>query len=182
MKHTQLDLFDSRKGLDRGKLKIIEMIWYFSKRAFFLTSFPWPNTIQLTVLKVFGAKVGRKINIKPRVNIHLPWKLEIGDHTWIGEEVFILNFEPVTIGSNVCISQRAFLCTGNHDYRADDFAFRNAPLSIADGGWIGAQCFVGPGVNIGREAVATAGSVINQSLPENKICTGNPCIPIKDRW
>ncbi len=182
MNHTQLKQFDPAKGLNRGNPKIIELIWYITKRCFFLTSFPWPNSIQLKILRVFGASVGKGINIKPRVNIHLPWKLKIGDNAWIGEEVFILNFEPVSIGANACISQRAFLCTGNHDYRAEDFAFRNEPIVIGDGAWIGAQCFVGPGVKIGDECVATAGSIITTSLPENQICSGNPCKPIKPRW
>jgi putative colanic acid biosynthesis acetyltransferase WcaF len=120
--------------------------------------------------------------IKPRVNIHLPWKLVIGDYTWIGEEVFILNFEPVTIGSNCCISQRAFLCTGNHDYRDIAMSYRNAPIRIEDGAWVGAQCFVGPGVIMAREAVATAGSIVLKNLPEAMICSGNPCVHLKPRW
>lgn len=182
MKTTRLDQFDPEKNLDRGRPKWIEILWYFCKRIFFLTSFPWPNFIQLSVLKIFGATIGQGINIKPRVNIHLPWKLTIGDHAWIGEEVFILNFEPVTIGGNVCISQRAFLCTGNHDYRSTDFAFRNAPITIGAGVWIGAQSFIGPGLEIGDECVVTAGSVVTQSLSENKICSGNPCVEVKARW
>jgi len=84
MKHTRLDHFDPSKNLDRGRSKLIEVIWYVVKRCFFLTSFPWPNTIQLFFLKMFGAQVGKGINIKPRVNIHLPWKLRIGDYAWIG--------------------------------------------------------------------------------------------------
>jgi len=182
MNRTQLRHFNAQKGLDRGKSRITEMLWYLTKRCFFLTSFPWPNRIQLTILRLFGANVGTGINIKPRVNIHLPWKLVIGDYAWIGEEVFILNFEPVTIGKNACISQRVFLCTGNHDFRAKDFAFRNAPIVIGDGAWVGAQCFVGPGVTVGDESVATAGSIVTTSLPENMICSGNPCKPVKTRW
>ena len=182
MRQTRLDHFDATKGLDRGRSKLVEMCWYFTKRCFFLTSFPWPNSIQLFLLKQFGAKVGKGINIKPRVNIHLPWKLTIGDYAWIGEEVFILNFEPVDIGAQACISQRVFLCTGNHDYRAEDFAFRNAPIKIGQGTWVGAQCFVGPGITLGDECVVTAGSIVTSDLPENQVCSGNPCIPVKQRW
>lgn len=182
MKGTRLDLFNPQKGLERGRPKTVEVIWYLFKRIFFLTSFPWPNFIQLAILRLFGAKVEKGINIKPRVNIHLPWKLSIGHNSWLGEEVFILNFEPVSIGANACISQRVFLCTGNHDYRAEDFAFRNAPISIAAGAWIGAQSFVGPGVKVGKECVVTAGSIVTSDMPENQICSGNPCKPLKARW
>jgi putative colanic acid biosynthesis acetyltransferase WcaF len=182
MKQTRLDQFDPTLGLDRGRSKMVEMLWYFVKCSFFLSSIPWPNGLKLWILRQFGARVGRGINIKPRVNIHMPWKLSIGDHAWIGEEVFVLNFEPVTIGSHACISQRAFLCTGNHDYRSESFNFRNAPISIGNGAWVGAQAFVGPGTSIGEECVITAGSVVTSDLPSNYICSGNPCQPQKVRW
>ena len=112
----------------------------------------------------------------------MPWKLEIGDYTWIGEEVFILNFELVKIGTNVCISQRAFLCGGNHDYTSPDFRYRNAPITVESGVWIGACCFVGPGVSIGADTVISAGSVVTKSLDANYIYKGNPPQVIKTRW
>jgi putative colanic acid biosynthesis acetyltransferase WcaF len=93
-----------------------------------------------------------------------------------------LNFEPVTIGAQCCISQRAFLCAGNHDYTQPHMPYRNRPISIGDGSWIGAQVFVGPGVTIGEEAVLTAGSVATQSLPPEMICSGNPCSAVRNRW
>ena len=125
--------------------------------------------------------MGAGVVIKPRVNIHFPWKLEIGDHSWLGEEVFILNFEPCKIGSHCCISQRAFLCGGNHDFRSADFRYRNGPITVGDGAWIGAQAFVAPNVTIGQEAVVTTGSIVTKNMPMQIICGGNPCSPIKKR-
>jgi putative colanic acid biosynthesis acetyltransferase WcaF len=119
---------------------------------------------------------------KPRVNIYLPWRLEIGSHCWIGEEVFILNYAGVRIGSHACISQRAFLCTGNHDYRDPEFAFRGGPISVGDGVWIGAAVFLAPGVSVGDEAVVGAGSVVLKDLPPGMICSGNPAEPKSARW
>jgi putative colanic acid biosynthesis acetyltransferase WcaF len=116
------------------------------------------------------------------VNIHLPWKLSVGDYAWIGEEVFILNFEPVSIGAHCCVSQRAFLCTGNHDYRQANFAYRNQPITVEAGAWIGAQAFVAAGVTIGSEAVIAAGSVVTQDQPAYMVCAGNPSIPVRKRW
>lgn len=84
---------------------------------FFLLAFPFPSSLKVKILKLFGAKIGVGLVIKPRVNIHFPWKLIIGDDVWIGGEVFILNFELLTIGNNVCVSQRAFLCGGNHNFK-----------------------------------------------------------------
>lgn len=179
---VRLDRFDPSRGLDRGRSRLTEVCWYLVKCLFFLSPLPWPMGLKRQLLKRFGAEIGSGVVIKPRVNVHFPWKLKVGDHCWIGEEVFILNFEPVTLGDHVCISQRAFLCTGNHDFRDPAFAYRNAPITVESGAWVGGQCFVGPGVTIGREAVAAAGSVVTDNLPPAKICRGNPCRPVKDRW
>lgn len=182
MTRIRNDLFDSRKGLDRGRTKPVELIWYLCKCLFFLTPAPVPMAFKCGLLRLFGARVGKGVVIKPRVNIHFPWKLLVGNFAWIGEEVFILNFEPVIIGAHGCISQRTFLCTGNHDYRKPDMPYRNAPITVEDGAWVGAQCFVGPGVVIGSEAVITAGSIVTKDQPPRKVCGGNPCAVIKDRW
>ncbi|WP_421892764.1 WcaF family extracellular polysaccharide biosynthesis acetyltransferase [Marinoscillum sp.] len=179
---TRLASFDPENGLDRGRGRFTEMLWYLCKMFFFLSPFPWPNKMKRTLLVFFGAKVGTGLIIKPRVNIHFPWKLIIGDDVWIGEEVFILNFEPLSIGSNACISQRAFLCGGNHDYRDPAFKYRNEPIIIGSGVWIGAFTFTGPGVHIRENCVITAGSVVTSDLPEDMVCSGNPCRPIKGRW
>lgn len=165
-----------------GRLRSWVVSWYITKLTFILSALPWPNKLKAQILKRFGAKIGENLLIKPRVNVHLPWMLEIGNHTCIGEEVFILNFRKVVIGSHCCISQRAFLCTGNHDFRDPSMPFRNAPITIKDGAWVGAQSFVAPGVTIGTDCVITAGSVVLEDMPDNMICSGNPCRPTKPRW
>ena len=182
MTRVRNDLFDSHLGLDRGRPKWFEALWYLVKCVLFLTPLPFPLALKRSVLRGFGARVGHGVVIKPRVNIHFPWKLTIGNHAWIGEEVFILNFEPVSIGAQCCLSQRAFLCTGNHDYRSPDMRYRNRPITIADGAWIGAQTFVAPGITVGSEAVITAGSVVTTDLPAGMVCGGNPCAPVRARW
>jgi putative colanic acid biosynthesis acetyltransferase WcaF len=176
------DLFDARVGLDRGRPLWFETLWYLCKCALFLTPLPVPYSIKRFVLRAFGARIGKGVVIKPRVNIHFPWKLSVGDHTWIGEEVFLLNFEPITIGEQCCISQRTFLCTGNHDYRQPSMPFRNQPIVIENGAWVGAQTFVSPGVTIGSEAVIAAGSVVTRSQPASAVCAGNPCVVARNRW
>jgi putative colanic acid biosynthesis acetyltransferase WcaF len=182
MSRVRNDLFDATQGLDRGRSRWIEASWYLTKCLVFLSAWPFPSSLKCAILRWFGARIGRGVVIKPRVNIHFPWKLVIGDFSWIGEEVFILNFEPVTIGAHCCISQRAFLCAGNHDFRKPDMPYRNRPIIIEDGAWVGAQVVVSPGVTIGTEAVITAGSVVTKSQPANMVCSGNPCAATKRRW
>lgn len=179
---TRLDRFDSTVGLVRGKSACFEALWYLTKCVFFLSPLPWPAKWKCALLRGFGATVGEGVNIKPRVNIHFPWKLELGDHVWLGEEVFILNFEQVKIGAHSCVSQRAFLCGGNHDFRDVTFSFRNGPITIEDGVWIGSQVFVGPKVVVGSNAVVTAGSIVTKSLTGNRIYSGNPLKDVGIRW
>ena len=179
---TRLDQFDPTKGLDRGRSKAVEMLWYLLKCVFVLSALPWPSGLKVGLLRAFGAKIGDGVVIKPRVNVHFPWKLEVGDYAWIGEEVFILNFEPVRIGAHACISQRAFLCTGNHNYRDPQFSYRNAPITVGEGAWVGANVFVGPGVEIGSEAVLAAGSVVTRDIAANTIVAGNPASERGARW
>jgi putative colanic acid biosynthesis acetyltransferase WcaF len=178
---VRLDTFDASRGLERGRPKWFEAIWYFTKCVFFLSPLPWPSGLKARLLRLFGAKVGRGVVLKPRLNIHFPWKLELGDYVWLGEEVMILNFESVVIGDHVCISQRSFLCTGNHDFKVPSFDYRNSPIKVGAGAWIAAQCFVGPGVTLGDGCVIMAGSVVAESLPPWMICRGNLCMPIKPR-
>lgn len=174
--------FNAAIGLDRGAGKLKEISWYFIKMIFFLSAFPWPNSLKCSLLRLFGAKVGSGVIIKPRVNIHFPWKLTAGNDVWIGEEVFLLNFERLIIGDNVCISQRAFLCGGNHDFRVPEMPYRNGPITLMPGCWVGASVFIAPDVTIGTDTVITAGSVVTASLESNGIYKGNPLVYIKSRW
>lgn len=182
MTNVRLDKFKGSVDFDRGAGKFKETLWYLIKVFFFLSAIPYPSSFKCWLLRLFGAKTGTGIVIKPRVNIHFPWKLEIGNHVWIGEEVFVLNFELVIIGDQVCISQRAFLCGGNHDYKTPSMPYRNGCIILKDGCWIGASVFVGPNVTVGSDSVIAAGSVITKSVGNNGVYKGNPLVFIKSRW
>jgi putative colanic acid biosynthesis acetyltransferase WcaF len=130
--------------------------------------------LKVAVLRSFGAKIGVRVVIRSRVNITFPWKLEIGDHVWIGDEVLILSLERVVIGSNVCISQRAFLCTGSHDFAKETFDLITRPLTIGDGCWIGAQAFVGPGVTMSPNSRCLAGAVVVKDVAAGTTVGGVP--------
>lgn len=179
---VKLEFFDASHGLERGRSKIIEVLWYIIKICFFLSALPYPSKLKVFILRCFGASIGKGVVIKPRVNIHFPWKLEIRNNVWIGEEVFLLNFEKIQIGNNVCVSQRAFLCGGNHDYKVPSMPYRNGPIYLSDGCWVGAGVFVSPNVTIGVDSVITASSIVTKSIPSNGIYGGNPIQFIKNRW
>ncbi|MDB4259909.1 WcaF family extracellular polysaccharide biosynthesis acetyltransferase [Akkermansiaceae bacterium] len=141
----------------RGVWRGTEMLWWLCRSLFFASWFPVPSKIKVMVLRSFGAKVGEGVVIRSRVNITFPWRFECGDHVWIGDEVMILSLAPVKIGSNVCISQRAFICTGSHDFRKESFDLITKPITIEDGCWICAQVFIGPGVTLSEGTMVKAG-------------------------
>jgi putative colanic acid biosynthesis acetyltransferase WcaF len=119
--------------------------------------------------------------IKPQVKITFPWKLTMGDYVWLGEECWLLNLEKIVIGNNVCISQQAQLCTGSHNYKRPTFDLIVAPITVEDGAWLAASCWVGPGVTVGTHAVLTAGSVAAKSLEPWGIYRGNPALFLRQR-
>ena len=176
------DLFNSRLGFDLGRPRYVLMVWYLLKCIFFLSPLPWPSRFKSWLLRRFGAEIGQGVYWKPRVNVHLPWNLKVGDYTWIGEEVCIINFATVSVGAHCCLSQRSFLCSGNHDRNAPDMRYRHAPIILEDGVWIGACAFVGPGVTIGVDAVISAMALVSRSLPGGWVYAGQPCSPIRQRW
>jgi putative colanic acid biosynthesis acetyltransferase WcaF len=159
---------------DRGAGPIKEALWLVVSRVLFLWC-PFPfSALKRAVLRMFGASIGRGVVIKPDVKITFPWKLTVGDHVWLGEESWLLNLAPIQIEDNVCISQRAFLCTGNHNYQSPTFDLITRPIHIASGAWVGAEAFVGPGVSIGTHAVLCAGSVATKDLEAWGVYQGNP--------
>jgi putative colanic acid biosynthesis acetyltransferase WcaF len=166
-------------GFDRGKPLWFEALWVMVKCVFFLNPVPWPSAIRVALLRAFGARVGEGVVIRSQVNVTFPWRLAVGDHVWLGEEILILSLAPVTLESNVCISQRAFLCTGSHDFRAPKFDLITKPITVHSGSWVAAQAFIAPGVEIGEASMVAAGSVVLENVPSKTFVRGNPAVAVK---
>ncbi|MEO8148879.1 MAG: WcaF family extracellular polysaccharide biosynthesis acetyltransferase [Bacteroidia bacterium] len=166
---------------DTGGSKFKVALWFIVKGIVFLNPlFPFVG-FKVSVLRMFGAKVGRGVIIKPSVNIKYPWSLEIGNHVWIGEMVWIENHCKVTIGNNACLSQGATIMTGNHNYKKTTFDLIIKSVTLEDGVWIGANAIVCPGVICGSHSILTVNSVANQNLEPWWIYQGNPAEKIRER-
>lgn len=161
-----------KKEIGAGKLK--QLSWYFVNVLFFINPLNPSGGLKNFLLKCYGAKLGKGVVIKPGVNIKYPWKLQIGNYSWIGEKVWIDNLAPVTIGSSVCISQGAMLLTGNHNYKLPSFDLMIGAIVLEDGAWVGAQSVVCPGITLSTHAVLSVGSVATQNLQAFGIYSGNP--------
>jgi putative colanic acid biosynthesis acetyltransferase WcaF len=128
-----------------------------------------PARLRVTILRAFGATIGEDVLVRHRVRIHWPWKLEIGDASWIGEGAWLLNLEPIYIGSNVCISQEALLCTGSHDRRSATFEFDNGPITISNEAWVATRATILRGVTVGERAVIGANSVVHRDVASDQV-------------
>lgn len=171
----RVDLSSYKKdSFARGRSRLVELLWMVVSAVFFRHSLAIWNGGKIRLLRLFGAKVGVGVLIKPSVQIKFPWYLSIGDHVWIGEHVWIDNLTTVTIGSHVCLSQGAMLLCGNHDYTRVTFDLLTGPIQIEEGGWVGARSIVCPGVSVGSHAVLAAGSVATRDLTPFGIHQGNP--------
>jgi len=155
-------------------------LWYIIN-VFFCKSSQPSSKIRILLLRLFGAKIGKGVIIKPSVNIKYPWKLDVGDFVWIGEGVWIDNLDAVTIDKNVCISQGAMLFCGNHNYKKSTFDLQTAPIRINEGVWVGAKSVICPGVICESHSLLTVGSVATKSLDAYSIYKGNPAVKTRDR-
>ncbi|HEY4062609.1 MAG TPA: WcaF family extracellular polysaccharide biosynthesis acetyltransferase [Puia sp.] len=164
-----------------GASRLRQITWYFVNILFFKGSWNVFSSVKVALLRLFGAKIGEGVVIKPAVNIKFPWKLRIGDHSWIGEEVWIDNLSDLTIGRSVTLSQGCLLLTGNHDYGKETFDFMTAPIVLEDGAWICARSIVLGGVTCRSHSILTVNSVAGKDLEPYTIYKGNPAIPIKQR-
>jgi putative colanic acid biosynthesis acetyltransferase WcaF len=170
---TQLNIYNN-SWYDTGASSIKKLLWYFVNVLFFVNPLNPAIGIKVTLLRLFGAKIGKGVVIKPGVNIKYPWFLTVGDHVWIGESVWIDNLVPVSIGSHSCLSQGAMLLTGNHNYKLPTFDLIVKPIVLEEGVWIGAKSVVTQGVTCGSHSVLAVGSVATQNLTAYTIYQGNP--------
>ena len=158
-----------------------QILWFIVNSLFVRASWNPFMGIKIWLLRIFGGRIGKGLVIKNNVIIKFPWKLTIGDNVWLGEYCWIDNLDYITIGNNVCISQGALLITGNHDYTEVDFPYRNAPIVIEDGAWIGAKAVITSGVKIASHSVITVGSVVTKDTESYGIYQGNPAVKKKER-
>jgi len=177
----QTNLSNYNNNNYRSGTLIARLIWYAFNVIFFKSSWIVYSPFKVIILKLFGAKVGKGVLIKPNVNIKYPWRLIIGNHVWIGENVWIDNLDMVNIGDNVCISQGAMLLTGNHNYNKITFDLITQPVILENGVWVGAKSIVCPGVICASHSVLTAGSVASDDLEAFTINKGNPAVVVKSR-
>ena len=178
MKYQKLNLY---KKKERNSYEIFRLlIWNIIGKPL-IGSFIPGTSWRKSILKLFGAKIGKKGNIKSSIRVSEPWNLEIGDYCWLGENVWIDNLDSVKIGDRVCISQGVYICTGNHNYKNDLFDLILESIIIEDDCWLAAKSIVSPGSILKKGVVVCLGAVVSGTLKQNAIYKGNPAIFFKYR-
>jgi putative colanic acid biosynthesis acetyltransferase WcaF len=160
---------------------LIELSWFIVEACIINNRLMPVSSIRASILRMFGAKIGKNCRFLHAIRVKSPWNLEVGDNSWIGEDVWIYNQAMIRIGSNVCISQGTFLTAGSHN-TAETMDLRVAPIVIEDGVWITSKCVVQMGVTIHRSALVTPLSVVHKSLEAGGVYGGNPCQFIRKRF
>lgn len=165
----------------RGRSKFVVQLWWLVQGSLFAWSpqifYGWRRFL----LRLFGANIGKNVLIRPSAKFTYPWKVSIGENSWVGDECVFYSLGEIHIGRNVSIAHRDYFCTGLHDIHSLSFDIAQNPIVIEDECWIPNDIFVGPGVTIGRGTVVGARSTVLKDLPEGMICYGNPAKPIKKR-
>ncbi|MGA1264851.1 MAG: WcaF family extracellular polysaccharide biosynthesis acetyltransferase [Prochlorothrix sp.] len=169
-------------GADRGRSRLIILLWWLLQAIVFPLSHHSAHGIRCTLLRLFGAKIGKRVHIRPTARFTYPWHVTISDDAWIGDDAVFYSIAPIWIGRQAVISQETYLCTASHDLRDSAFGLVTGPIAVGNGAWVATRCFVGPGVRIGANAVIGVNSTVLQDMPPNQVCFGTPCRPRSPRF
>jgi putative colanic acid biosynthesis acetyltransferase WcaF len=179
-KYQKLEQFKLPENF-RGKSGFFVQLWWLVELILFRISPQFMYGWRRFLLRLFGAKIGKKVLFRPTVRTTYPWKLSVGNYSWIGDDVVLYTLGEINIGSNVVVSQKSYLCTGSHDYQKPTFDIYAKPINIEDQVWVATDVFIAPGVTIGKGAVVGLRSTVLNDLPAGMICFGNPAKPVKPR-
>lgn len=161
--------------------KVSRVVWMFVRSTLFRFSFHnWYGWRRL-LLRAFGARVGRGVRIRPTAHVEIPWNLDIGDESVVGDHAILYSLGTIRVGRMVVISQYAHLCAGTHDYTDRTFPLLTPPIRVEDEAWVAADAFIGPGVTVGARSVVGARATVVKDVPPDQVVAGNPAHPVKRR-
>jgi putative colanic acid biosynthesis acetyltransferase WcaF len=165
----------------RGRSAFVVQLWWLVQATLFRCSPQFLYGWRRFLLRLFGASIGEHVLIRPTARVQFPWKLRVGDWSWIGDDVVLYSLGQIAIGPHAVVSQRSYICAGSHSYLSKGFDIVAKPVTIESEAWIATDCFVAPGVTIGRGAVVGARSTVLTDMPSGMVCVGSPAVAIKPR-
>ena len=168
-------------GWSTGASFVVQTLWFCLGSPLLAARWLPGSAWRVQLLRAFGSRIGNGCRLKPGLRVKFPWRLAVGHHCWLAEDAWIDNLAPVTLGDRVCLSQGAYLCTGNHDFRSPGFDLRLGPITIGSDAWIAARAVLAPNAQIGPGAVVALGAVVSGTVPAGAIVRGNPAVVVGQR-
>lgn len=177
----RLDLYH-QDGYSRGRRGWFVLLWWLVQGSLFRFSlhpmYRWRNFL----LRAFGAHVGKGVQIRSTATFTYPWKVTIGDYSWIGDHAEFYSLDNIEVGEHCVVSQHSYLCTGTHNIHDPKFGLTTKSIKISDGAWIASDVFVNPGITIGVMSIVAARSTVTRDVPSNEIHAGTPASFMKYRF
>jgi putative colanic acid biosynthesis acetyltransferase WcaF len=177
----RLDLYN-QESFSRGRSNVVVLLWWFVQGTIFRFSLHQMYSWRSMLLRLFGAKIGKKVKVRPSAKFTYPWKVAIDDFSWVGDFVEFYSLDTITVGKHCVISQNSYLCTGSHDLTDIHFGLLTKPILIKDGVWVASDVFVYPGVILEEMSVVAARSTVTNNVPAEEIYAGTPAQYIKHRF
>lgn len=176
-----LEAYDTPSHWHPGAPVSVRTLWFCVCAPLLAARWLPGSTWRVALLRAFGARIGAGCRLKPGLRVKFPWRLQVGQSCWLAEDAWLDNLAPITLADRVCLSQGAFLCTGNHNYRSPSFDLLLGPISIGTGAWIAARAVLAPGTQVGAGAVVALGAVVSGTVPPGAIVRGNPAVVVGQR-
>jgi putative colanic acid biosynthesis acetyltransferase WcaF len=164
-----------------GAPVLVQTLWFVLGAPLLAARWLPGSAWRVTLLRAFGARIGVGCRLKPGVRVKFPWRLQVGHHCWLAEGAWLDNLAPITLADRVCLSQGAYLCTGNHDFRSPSFDLRLGPITVDSDAWIAAGAVLAPGTQVGAGAVVALAAVVSGTVPPGAIVRGNPAVVVGER-
>jgi acetyltransferase-like isoleucine patch superfamily enzyme len=160
--------------------------WFYGYEAINILFRISPSSNTISILRQFGAKIGKGVRIQAPFMIHNADQVEliysnlvIGDDCYIGRDCIFDLMDKINIGDRVTISHRAVLNThtnaGKSPIANKTLVNTSGEIKINDGAYLGSNVTVLESVNIGSQSIIGAKSLVNRDIQDHGIAFGVPC-------
>jgi acetyltransferase-like isoleucine patch superfamily enzyme len=127
-------------------------------------------------------KIGKNCDIETPLYFHNCQdfsKLSIGDNCHIGKNCFFDLSDEIMIKDNVIVSMQCTFLThldASYSKISKVYPKTKKPIIINNDSYLGANCTILMGVELGSCNLVSAGSVVIKSSPENSFLAGVPAV------
>src|SRR2546423_268266 len=85
--------------------KLKRILWALVYRFIFRSTFHTWYGLRASILRAFGAQLGRNVRIRRTVKIEIPWNLHFDQDVSIGDEAILYSLGVIKMGARSFVSQ-----------------------------------------------------------------------------